>query len=135
MNNIIQFKLMSGEEVLCEVVEWDDDTAATMVIKNAFEICFLQSPGSTMRLCTLRPFMVGQIQEGSTIALNADLIAAQANPSREILDNYRDTLQEYVKYFDGPTDKDLDEIEKEMDEITESENVLRFAPVDKDKMH
>ena len=61
---IIQLKLTSGEEVLCEIIEWDSEHNATMVVKNAFEIVFLQSPTGAMRLCTLRPFMVGQIEEG-----------------------------------------------------------------------
>ena len=41
---IIQLKLSSGEEVLCEIVQWDDDHNATILAKNAFEIVFLQSP-------------------------------------------------------------------------------------------
>ena len=61
---IIQLKLSSGEEVLCEIVQWDDDHNATILAKNAFEIVFLQSPTGAIRLCTLRPFMVGQIEEG-----------------------------------------------------------------------
>ena len=39
---IIQLKLASGEEVLCEIIQWDDDHNATIVVKNAFEIVFLQ---------------------------------------------------------------------------------------------
>jgi hypothetical protein len=128
---IIHLKLTSGEEVLCEIIQWDDDHNATIVIKNTFEIVFLQSPTGAMRLCTLRPFMVGQIEEGYSIALNADMIVAQANPTREILSNYRETLDEYLKFNDGPTDEELDEIEKE--EI--AENVLPFPKVDKSKLH
>ena len=127
---IIQLKLTSGEEVLCEIIEWDSEHNATMVVKNAFEIVFLQSPTGAMRLCTLRPFMVGQIEEGYNIALNGDLIVSQANPTREILNNYRDTLQEYMKFNTGPTDEELKEIENE--EIME--NIIHF-PVDKSKLH
>ena len=83
-----------------------------------------------MRLCTLRPFMVGQIEEGYNIALNGDLIVSQASPTREILNNYRDTLQEYLKFNQGPTDEELKEIEKE--EVME--NIIHF-PVDKSKLH
>jgi hypothetical protein len=75
--------------------------------------------------------MVGQIEEGYSIALNADMIVAQANPTREILSNYRETLDEYLKFNEGPTDEELDEIEKE--EI--AENVLPFPKVDKSKLH
>ena len=82
---IIQLKLSSGEEVLCEIIQWDDQHNATILVKNAFEIVFLQSPTGAMRLCTLRPFMIGQIEEGYNIALNGDLIVSQASPTREIL--------------------------------------------------
>jgi hypothetical protein len=128
---IIQLKLSSGEEILCEIIQWDDDHNATILVKNAFEIYFLQSPTGAMRLCTLRPFMVGQIEEGYNIALNGDLIISQASPSREILSNYRDTLGEYFKFNEGPTDEELKEIEKE----EMAENVLPFPRIDKSKLH
>ena len=128
---IIQLKLASGEEVLCEIIQWDDDQNATIVVKNAFEIVFLQSPTGAMRLCTLRPFMIGQVEEGYNIALNGDMITAQAQPTREILDNYRDTLEEYIKFNQGPTDEELKEIEKE----ERAENILQFPRIDKSKLH
>jgi len=128
---IIQLKLSSGEEVLCEIIQWDDQHNATILVKNAFEIVFLQSPTGAMRLCTLRPFMVGQIEEGYNIALNGDLIVSQASPTREILNNYRDTLDEYLKFNEGPTDEELKEIEKE----EMAENILPFPRVDKSKLH
>ena len=129
---IIHLKLSSGEEVLCEIIQWDDEHNATILVKNAFEIVFLQSPTGAMRLCTLRPFMVGQVEEGYNIALNGDMITAQASPTREILDNYRETLEEYIKFnIDEPTDAELDKIEKE--EI--SENILPFPKIDKSKLH
>lgn len=128
---IIQLKLASGEEVLCEIIQWDDDQNATIVVKNAFEIVFLQSPTGAMRLCTLRPFMIGQVEEGYNIALNGDMITAQAQPTREILDNYRDTLEEYIKFNQGPTDEELKEIEKE----ERAENILPFPRIDKSKLH
>ena len=128
---IIQLKLSSGEEILCEIIQWDDDHNATILVKNAFEIYFLQSPTGAMRLCTLRPFMVGQVEEGYNIALNGDMIIAQASPTREILSNYRDTLTEYLKFNEGPTDEELKEIEKE----EMAENVLPFPRIDKSKLH
>jgi hypothetical protein len=128
---IIQLKLSSGEEVLCEIIQWDDDHNATILVKNAFEIYFLQSPTGAMRLCTLRPFMVGQVEEGYNIALNGDMIIAQASPTREILSNYRETLEEYIKFNIEPTDEELKEIEKE----EMAENVLPFPRIDKSKLH
>tara|TARA_Y100001937_G_scaffold101395_1_gene139072 strand:+ start:348 stop:749 length:402 start_codon:yes stop_codon:yes gene_type:complete len=128
---IIQLKLSSGEEVLCEIIEWDNAHNATILVKNAFEIVFLQSPTGAMRLCTLRPFMVGQVEEGYNIALNGDMITAQASPTREILSNYRETLEEYLKFNIEPTDEELKEIEKE----ERAENILPFPRIDKSKLH
>ena len=128
---IIQLKLSSGEEVLCEIIQWDDQHNATILVKNAFEIVFLQSPTGAMRLCTLRPFMVGQVEEGYNIALNGDMITAQASPTRDILTNYRETLEEYLKFNIEPTDEELKEIEKE--EL--AENILQFPKIDKSKLH
>ena len=63
LDNIRQFKLASGEEVIVEVIEWDNQEDAAIIIRNAFEIHFLSSPTGAMRLCTLRPFMIGQIDK------------------------------------------------------------------------
>lgn len=134
LDNIRQFKLASGEEVIVEVIEWDNQEDAAIIIKNAFEIHFLSSPTGAMRLCTLRPFMIGQIEEGFSQALNSDVIMAQATPSREVLTNYRETLDEYMKINSPdlePTDEELDRIEKELN----SENVVPFPKIDKSKLH
>ena len=133
-DNIRQFKLASGEEVIVEIVEWDNQEDAAIIIKNAFEIHFISSPTSAMRLCTLRPFMIGQVEEGLSQALNSEAVVAQGKPTREILTNYRDTLDEYMRLNSPdlePTDEELDRIEKEL----ESENVVPFPKIDKSKLH
>jgi hypothetical protein len=78
--------------------------------------------------------MIGQIEEGFSQALNSDVIMAQATPSREVLTNYRETLDEYMKINSPdlePTDEELDRIEKELN----SENVVPFPKIDKSKLH
>ena len=88
-----------------------------------------------MRLCTLRPYMVGQVEEGLFQSINAEMVVAQASPTREILTNYRETISEHMKFNKEtePTDEELDKIEQE--EMEEAlDNLIPF-PTDKSKLH
>ena len=132
---IRQLKLSSGEEILVEIVEWDNQEDAAIIVKNALEIHFMQTPSGAMRLCTLRPYMVGQVEDGLFQSINAEMVVAQATPTREILTNYRETIDEHMKFNREvePTDEELDKIEQE--EMEEAlDNLIPF-PSDKNKMH
>ena len=36
--NIRQFKLVSGEEILCEIIEWDNDVSEEIIVRNIYNI-------------------------------------------------------------------------------------------------
>lgn len=114
MIDIRHLKLVSGQEIITDVVEWDSPDEAGLVIRNAFELHYLYNPDTHMRVCTMRPFMMGQIEEGLFQSLNADLILAMANPTMEVIDSYKETLREYLKPLDevesyDPLDPTLEE--------------------------
>lgn len=53
MSEIKQFRLTDGSEIICEVLEWNDDATDQIVIRNALEIIWMQRGDN--RMCTYRP--------------------------------------------------------------------------------
>lgn len=92
MKEIKQFKLSSGEEIVCEVIEWphDDDDGGTsdLVVRNVHKIVALEQSISGARMYTFRPWMV--YQEGDEIfqTINWNHIIGEANPTEKVLEYY-----------------------------------------------
>ena len=60
MSEIRQFKLVDGSEIVCEVIEWNDDATDEIVIRNALVIQYMMRDDH--RLCSMRPWMLQQVQ-------------------------------------------------------------------------
>lgn len=133
MSEIKQFKLSSGQEVVAEVVEWDTAEDAAIICRNVLEIHFINT-NPMVRVCTMRPFMLGQIEHGTFQAFNAEMILATAVPTEEVMGNYTDTLQEYLKDDAQLEEQNLDEMFSEVDEEAD-DNILQFMKPKKDTLH
>ena len=91
MNEIRQFKLASGEELVCEVVEWATEECCDMVVRRAFSIQ-TQISNETYRYHSLKPWMA--LQEGLEmyITLNSNHIVSEAQPQESLLKHYQSTV-------------------------------------------
>lgn len=91
MNEIKQFKLTSGDELVCEVVEWADEDNCDMVIRRAFTIV-TQVSEESHRYHSFKPWMA--LQEGTDmyITLNSNHIISEANPDIKVLKFYHDAV-------------------------------------------
>lgn len=91
MNDIKQFKLTSGEEIICDVLEYPDEEMSDMVIKDAYQVYMhAQTPDGT-RMYTMRPWMLMQEASDSNdniVVLNSNHILAEANPSSKMVEHY-----------------------------------------------
>ena len=54
---IKQFKLSSGEEIICEVVQWDDADTAAIIIRAGMQLVENSNFKSGIRLYTFRPWL------------------------------------------------------------------------------
>lgn len=128
MSEMRQFKLATGEEIICEVLEWNDDSTDLIVVRNVLEIQYIVK--ETFRMCTMRPYMLQQIQNEYFQTLNAMHITMDAKPAEETVESWRETCSYFL-----PSEE---EEQTEVDEITEEEaeqilnNVLDFS---KKKLH
>ena len=64
MNEIKQFKLSNGDEIVCDVVEWPDvdGDSPDIVVRNVFKIVVagVKSSKDSIRYYQFRPWMVHQ---------------------------------------------------------------------------
>ena len=114
MNEYRQFKLLSGEEIVCEVVEWNDDVDDNdvniiirypLIIK--YEPLAIGADGvpSIQRAAVLIPWFLHQMQLGAVQTLNIGHCTSEAIPADTVMDYYHSTVSAMVA-----------DIEEEIDE-------------------
>ena len=87
---IKQFKLSSGEEIVCEVIEWPDvdEDMAEIVVRNIYKIIAIDQTVSGNRYYTFKPWMVFQDEPDMFQTINMNHIIGEANPSQKLLEQY-----------------------------------------------
>jgi len=145
LKNVNQFKLASGDEIICEVLEWDaDDQGGCLVVRNIYEIHTIETQSTRMH--ALRPYMCFQVSDGLFQSINPDHISIQAIPSSEMRNQYETVVNADSEW---PKDNDEDYLEKineyinkmkkmaddiDSDLVDKEGNVIEF-PTSKDKLH
>lgn len=87
---IKQFKLSSGEEIVCEVIEWPDvdEDMAEIVVRNIYKIIAIDQTVSGNRYYTFKPWMVFQDEPDMFQTININHVVGEANPSQKLLEQY-----------------------------------------------
>ncbi len=87
---IKQFKLSSGEEVICEVLEWPntEEEEVDIVVRNVFRIVAIEQSVSGNRYYTFKPWMVFQDEADMFQLINHGHVIGEANPSEKLLEQY-----------------------------------------------
>lgn len=95
-----QFKLTTGEEIVGQVVEWPEEDALEIVAKNMMKVQVVaSSDGSYYH--TLLPFLTYQLSSDNLILINMAQIVAEANPTQEVLDQYKKVLESHLGENEG----------------------------------
>ena len=92
---IKQFKLSSGEEIVCEVLEWPDadEDIADIVVRNIYKIVAIDQTVSGNRYYTFKPWMVFQDEPDMFQTININHVIGEANPSQKLLEQYFNILK------------------------------------------
>ena len=151
---IRQFKLTNNDEVICEVLEWDTEDNAAILVKGALRILNFDDFSKGVRLFAFRPWMGMQDDPDIFLTINAAHIVGEVSPSENIIKHYAKTVNsiktmvEEKKYPNLNMDKVLQEIpidatDEEFDEILEDiikeegnftrhdsneSNIIKFKP-------
>jgi hypothetical protein len=102
------FKLTNGEEILCQVVEWNGDDTPDILIRNAMKIVSVQSPDGSF-YHSFKPWMLFIDQPDNLITLNHMQVIGEALPNKTVLEQYQKALEYHWENSDaikGTSDED-----------------------------
>lgn len=147
--DIKQFKLATGEEIVCEVVEWHDDEIADIVIRHSYKIVSYQGSTTGDRFYAFIPWMVHQEGDEAFQTLNSDIIVGSAVPTEEMLREYwkvkengkatqeelDQKLNDYVETIQKMLLGQTSESKTRKWEAIDSDGKVISFPFDKTKMH
>ena len=146
--DIAQFKFSSGQEIVCEVMEWPDGDGNDIIIRNAMSIV----AGETMegeRIYMFRPWVHYLEKANEYIIVNAQHVLSQNRPNEFLIKEYLDavvTMHEHAKERDEEyieaEKENLKRIQKGMtrfvnrsdEEETAKDNIVKFPSKD-DTVH
>lgn len=123
LDSIRQFKLSSGDELLCEVLEWDDSENAELIVRHVFEIRKWENEQLNARYYQLRPYMAFQMGSHLVQSLNADQILMSSLPTSEIVEQYQIAIKNNEtseEELDAKLDDRFKELKSILDQIEES---------------
>ena len=154
MNQIKQFKLTNDDEIICEVIQWEDDEVP-MLVKGAMKIISVEDYSRGVRFYAFRPWMGFTDDPEVLHIINSAHIIGTVTPNDEVVEHYDDTLEKIKKAistknmpldeiasnmesmdedeFEDFLDSYIEEKNKEMSDSDQPENVIKFKP--KGTMH
>ena len=121
---IKQFKLTNDDEIICEVLQWDNEESSDMIIRGTLRIINVEDFAKGVRFYAFRPWMIFSEDPESLHTLNSAHIIAETNPSKELLNHYAQSLSEIVKQLKSKRRKkamSLDDVAAKIDELDEDE--------------
>ena len=141
MHEIKQFKLVSGDEIICEVLEWPTDEFSGLVVRRVLQLRTTFDKNGN-RYYTFRPWMA--LQEGGEmfISLDGNHLVGEANPDLIMLKNYKEAIDNNELSEEELIEKVGEYVEKlkemrggiELQYDSDNPNVLTF-PNPRNKMH
>jgi hypothetical protein len=149
MSEIKQFKLTNDDEIICEVVQWDSEDNANILVRRALKIINVEDFSKGMRFFAFRPWMLFNDDPESFQTINAMHIIGELNPSDDIITRWRGSvtalteskkksfsLDDVAQAADELDDEEFDRfmysltknIDDEEPDSDSPENVIKFKP-------
>ena len=135
MNNIRQFKLGSGEELICQVLEWGDKESADIVARHVYEVQFIDDNQRGYRIYNLKPWMTMQEGDEKFITINTMHIMSQAKPDQNLIEQFERAIENSKLTEEEIAEKVEKYLKQVKVKIEEQENVVKFPSVNRDKLH
>jgi len=132
-SRVRQFKLTSGDEIICEVLEWDDTENSEIIVRHLFEIRKVDMMASSTRLYTIQPYVSFQVGDTVVSSINSDHISVISQPAKTLIDQYKSSIKNYVLEESDSADleekfenikKFLDQLEEDYD--SDVSNIIHF---------
>ena len=104
--DIRQIKLSNGDEIICEVLLWNNEETDAILARHAYIIVTVENAELGMRYFTFRPWMTYMDDPSKVLNLNSALIVGECIPTGLLFDNYTLTVDNAYKDT-TPDDKDM----------------------------
>lgn len=147
LSNYRQLKLANGDEVMAEIIQWSDETDATLIIRACYKILTAEHPDG-YRYYGFRPWMTYCEDPEHLLTINGDQVVGECMPSSTMFEQYLKTVRSYkaiteekikAEAAEGNAVSELELNEDDVDRIfsemlSDSDgNVVSLFP--KEKMH
>lgn len=90
-----QFKLTNGDELICEVMQWNEEDTLEIIVRKAMKLIYVDDYETGSRYYHFRPWMLLQESADEMLVLNADHVIAEGTPSHKLVEYYKGVLNEY----------------------------------------
>jgi hypothetical protein len=92
-DNLQQFKMTNGDEIICELVQWPENEDQDVIIRKVLKINSSESYVSGAKYYSLRPWMSFFDNMNLLYMLNPLHVVCQIEPSADLKTLYLETLQ------------------------------------------
>lgn len=94
-----QLKLSSGEEIVCEVVQWSDQNIdLELVVRKAMRLVMQETmDGTAIKYYSFRPWMVYQESQDDLLIINANNVVGIAFPPETLIVQYMEAVDEMIR--------------------------------------
>lgn len=125
VDKVKQLKLVTGEEIVCEIIEEDDDH---IIVRNVLAINFITLDDNS-RAWTFKYYLCYQDDPERFILIKSDKVVAVANPAKALINQYEVALDEMMEIEPSEPPEYLMGEEPEMyGSDSADNNVLQFPP-------
>ena len=125
-----QFKLSSGEEIVCEVIDWTgEEEESELIIRKAMSLVLREHNVGTYY--TFKPWMIYQENPEDFIILQSQHVMSIGFPTKNLLKHYDEAVEEMAQIFEsrkslGEEENDINkEVQSLMEKSTTAEEFLK----------
>jgi len=122
LTRVKQLKLVTGEEVICEVVDEDEED---IIVRNALTIQFHITEEGT-KMWTFKYFMCYQDDPDRFVLIKPDKIVAVAKPITDLLKQYISGLEAMIDFGE---ETEVDPMERHLKKDSDGSNIIEFPTV------
>ena len=119
-----QFKLSNDDEIVCEVLEWNNEENDAIIVRNVMKVVFMEDFEKGIRFYAFRPWMVFVDDPSEVHTINSGHIVAEITPSADILKHYVKSLNEINEQLKVKKKRkmmSLDDLAGKMQELDDEE--------------
>lgn len=121
MSEIKQFKLTNDDEIICEVVEWDNEDTSNIVVRRALKLINVEDFSKGIRFFAFRPWMLFNDDPDEFQSINSVHIIGEINPSDDVVNRYKTSVLAMAAQNNSKKSFSLDEVAEKADWMNDEE--------------